>query len=45
MHYGLREDLLGVETRLTSASILTLLEDTKGFVTYYDASKMGLEAV
>ena len=41
----MREELLGVKTRLTSAPILTLPEGAEGFVIYCDASKIGLGEV
>ena len=34
-----------LKDRLTSASILTLLEETKGFVIYRDASRVGIGSV
>ena len=34
-----------IKDRLTSAMVLTLPEDTKGFVVHYDASHVGLGCV
>ena len=34
-----------LKDRLTSASVLTLLEGTKGFIIYCDASRVGLGCV